>query len=1178
MTTSFERTVGPKADYQELEYISALHQTGVTGTRTTGTISSLDVLRFLKSRHSIDITHEQAIDIVRGLGGVGGADGSPELKMSVARSVAERIRSEREQQRLLDEQAEIHPHLKWTSLTSSKPRASTKSAVSAEASDRNTSPKDVDEGKMLVEEVLNPKLRYLDLVQMTSIILIPTLARMAQEWRQASSNNHSNLGNDEKNQQETKDEDDKEENGTAEEDFAPLDPQPNGLLEFVLENMIRVVEAHDSDNFKGSVLGEDVEVLYKDSKLSDDRSDERKTILTPDLVEALLLENGETERAHDTKLIREMVEMAQSKSGTFDVEALANALTLDLQDWNVGCEDRESTYFSDVFGQAKTDNEFNEFITGVTAVDWESTRASAKPASKGAAVDDAVSNKKDHDGASSDDQSSFPASVMKDEPSTPDGEEEAAPPQPDSSMIQTNDMAEMEASATPRAKELKVKGSAKVIDTVVDAYASHGTLALVWVTYVCYSGSYASLILLTDSFQTECPGRGPHERSFGCTLGKTVYTWIIVALILTGFGFAVLVPLAFGNHPTKRGPIRMFVASVMALVITLVPFCVVYRLQNSDVVLYGPVQEQLDSDSFYYFVYFTTALGCMLGLNYFAHFAISFGKKFGLIEKDNNKLSESGTVGRIIGQFDTSSEVSRSASVKRAATRKVNVMLTNARQMHGPAFEEDKVPLPDAAANDPESRRSIKLAKSIRKAQSDAVFQNFTLRGERTVEAGSLLWSWGMMLSGGLWEVEGIWLPSRMIIFQLAQVAIGVFFAVAIFIFVEIAADAADQATAEIESKILKQVYYPQWVISFVPTGGEVKMALIPAGIISVLVCFALTLIYIPSTVKTVLRYRCGQLPSLGAEDFHGSRAKADMTYMNTANAIYGMLAGGTLFFVLFGLLIFFFIWDFTQDVMLLILAWGIGLTITTLVKSLMVSFCRKRLFRAFYRVFPGRSNYVTLALECWYIGLGGGVLIGRLTQFLLASAFWIGRIDEPFLAPNVNLLGYKFDYVPLNYSSEILIHEAHRHPFIERLGTMYLMRLRYPNFGSNAGACWRQLFVITLMPWLMKNRVFYEQRAIESIHDQKSELELEMDEDKQYLEIAGELLDVGADQALTFGKFGLGTVDIGARAVGQVGMGAVEGVKTVGNFGVDTTDTTRHDNINRRHEEDPLGISAVSV
>jgi hypothetical protein len=41
----------------------------------------------------------------------------------------------------------------------------------------------------------------------------------------------------------------------------------------------------------------------------------------------------------------------------------------------------------------------------------------------------------------------------------------------------------------------------------------------------------------------------------------------------------------------------------------------------------------------------------------------------------------------------------------------------------------------------------------------------------------------------------------------------------------------------------------------------------------------------------------------------------------------------------------------------------------------------------------------------------------------------------------------------------------------------MYLMKLKNDKFSNEAGACWRQLFVTTLMPWMIKLRVFTDKR-----------------------------------------------------------------------------------------------------
>ena len=59
------------------------------------------------------------------------------------------------------------------------------------------------------------------------------------------------------------------------------------------------------------------------------------------------------------------------------------------------------------------------------------------------------------------------------------------------------------------------------------------------------------------------------------------------------------------------------------------------------------------------------------------------------------------------------------------------------------------------------------------------------------------------------------------------------------------------------------------------------RYALYPASSVAAVVALLLMLLYIPSTVSTILQLRCGKIPSLHDASFVKYRASSDTIYLN---------------------------------------------------------------------------------------------------------------------------------------------------------------------------------------------------------------------------------------------------------------------------------------------------------
>jgi hypothetical protein len=336
---SFKRKVGAAADIKELEYIIALHQTCMPDTRENATVSSIDVMYLLKSRYTLSISHREAIDVVAALGG------------------GDNIVREEKQARQ-DKKDYIHFFRKNAG-------SSGKETPGAELSPTESRPDGMaDNGKFGTEEVdmlmqengaddfdeeedhfadqkstgaaahgVTPESKengsehersrnlpeiYLDMVQILSLLFIPSIACVANDfWHPKPPS------------------------------VPPSEPTGWAVKVWFIRRFRQLKSWVISRFSPAPHLQADIAVHYLRNILIGDFSE---AVVDEAFVEALLIKNGEYERAQNPRLIREMVEAARSSSGMFDDEAFINALSSDLEQFDVDGDERLSTFFYDVFG------------------------------------------------------------------------------------------------------------------------------------------------------------------------------------------------------------------------------------------------------------------------------------------------------------------------------------------------------------------------------------------------------------------------------------------------------------------------------------------------------------------------------------------------------------------------------------------------------------------------------------------------------------------------------------------------------------------------------------------------------------------------------------------------------------------------------------------------------------
>lgn len=111
------------------------------------------------------------------------------------------------------------------------------------------------------------------------------------------------------------------------------------------------------------------------------------------------------------------------------------------------------------------------------------------------------------------------------------------------------------------------------IDYVIDSHTSVFIVGTIWTFYVMCSLTYASLFQSTVS--TTCEREQQEMKrvagisSFGCQLGTALWTWMIFAIVLSIFGYIIVLPLSYGNSPYYRTPKRIIISILLAIIYSM---------------------------------------------------------------------------------------------------------------------------------------------------------------------------------------------------------------------------------------------------------------------------------------------------------------------------------------------------------------------------------------------------------------------------------------------------------------------------------------------------------------------------------------------------------------------------------------------------------------------------------
>jgi hypothetical protein len=106
---------------------------------------------------------------------------------------------------------------------------------------------------------------------------------------------------------------------------------------------------------------------------------------------------------------------------------------------------------------------------------------------------------------------------------------------------------------------------------------------------------------------------------------------------------------------------------------------------------------------------------------------------------------------------------------------------------------------------------------------------------------------------------------------------------------------------------------------------------------------------------------RCGAIKTMRDPKFIQYRQAPDQVSILTGSLFWGAYFSSILVGTVFGLVVFFFLWQSTIYIAQRVIALVVGFLVITIIRITLVSMCRCSMYKAFYRKRPALANFTML-------------------------------------------------------------------------------------------------------------------------------------------------------------------------------------------------------------------------